>query len=223
MAVTAVDEIGRLVEFLKQGRDDVSLADVMDLAERMAHALDTAVARADALLHEEFRSISGAISTLKREISDLSPDQLRFNRIPDAGRELDAVVEATEAATETIMTAAEAIMAADATDADAYRALVNDKMIVIFEACSFQDITGQRIRKVVKTLAWIEARMDQLAVRLALKGEASPAAETEDERRMRELILNGPQRKGEGVSQDAVDGFFATSDQDDIDRLFGRA
>ena len=44
--------------------------------------------------------------------------------------------------------------------------------------------------------------------------------ETDDERRMRELILHGPQHVGEGVSQDFVDDVFASNDQDDIDALF---
>ena len=33
-------------------------------------------------------------------------------------------------------------MAADASDPAAYKAMVDEKMLVIFEACSFQDITG---------------------------------------------------------------------------------
>ena len=133
------------------------------------------------------------------------------------------MVEATESATTTIMEAAETIMAADASDQEAYKALVDAKMIDIFEACSFQDITGQRIRKVVRTLGWIEEKLESLASKLKI-GEHDTAhpeeEETEDERRMRELILHGPQMAGEGVSQDFVDDVFAANDQDDIDKLF---
>jgi len=222
MAQPTATEIGRVVEFLQQDREDVKLNDVMDLAERMAQSLDEAVATTDKMLHAEFRSIAEQISSLKREIRDLRPDQFRFERIPEAGRELDAVVESTQDATETIMAAAEAIMAADASDPAAYKALVDDKMIVIFEACSFQDLTGQRIRKVVKTLSWIDERIESLAQRLNLAetGPAEAVEESEDERRMRELMLNGPQMKGQGVSQSDVDDFFSMSDQEDIDELF---
>lgn len=220
MAASA-EQIDILVEFLRQGRDDVKLNDVMDMAERMAKTLDATIARTDAILHTEFRTIAAEISSLKREIAELRPDHFRFDRIPAAGRELDAVVESTQEATETIMAAAEEIMAADAADPEAYKALVDEKMIVIFEACSFQDLTGQRVRKVVKTLAWIEERVSSLAAKLNLAdGNAAEAEETEDERRMRELILHGPQMKGEGVTQTAVDDFFSKSDQDDIDKLF---
>ena len=56
---------------------------------------------------------------------------------------------------------------------------------------------------------------------------AEPEAETERERRKRELILHGPQKAGEGVSQDDVDRMLNGGDeetpgasQDDIDALF---
>ena len=51
-------------------------------------------------------------------------------------------MRATEQASNTIMECAEALMGADASDPAAYKALVDEKMMVIFEACSFQDITG---------------------------------------------------------------------------------
>jgi chemotaxis protein CheZ len=220
MAPASPAQIAHLAEFLKAGRDDLTLDDVMELAERMAETLDETVAKADSMLHEEFRAIAAEISALKREMALLRPDHLRFERLPEAGRELDAVVESTSEASNAIMSAAEEIMAADASDPDAYKAMVDEKMILIFEACAFQDLTGQRIGKVVKTLNWIDERIGHLAQRLKLNGEAEPEPESEDERRMRELLIHGPQMKGEGVSQTAVDDYFSVSDQDDIDKLF---
>lgn len=221
MAPASPEQLTHIVEFLRRERHDLSLEDVMVLAERMAATLDETVARVDTLLHDEFRLIVGEIATLRRDIGSLRPDHMRFERIPEAGRELDMVVEATETATVTIMEAAETIMAADASDPQAYKEMVDEKMILIFEACSFQDITGQRIRKVVSTLRWIEERLAQLSHKLKI-ADADPShqGETEEERRKRELILHGPQMKGEGVSQDFVDDVFAQSNQDDIDKLF---
>jgi len=221
MAPASPEQLTHIVDFLRRERRDLSLEDVMVLAERMAATLDETVARVDALLHDEFRTIVGEIAALRRDIGGLRADHMRFDRIPEAGRELDAVVEATETATVAIMEAAETIMAADASDVDAYKAMVDDKMIVIFEACSFQDITGQRIRKVVRTLGWIEERLGQLSQKLKIAdGDPAHAEETEAERRQRELILHGPQMKGEGVSQDFVDDVFSIANQDDIDKLF---
>ena len=222
MAPATPEQLSHIVDFLKRERRDLSLEDVMVLAERMAATLDETVARVDTLLHDEFRAIVGEIANLRRDIGGLRPDHMRFERIPEAGRELDAVVEATETATTTIMEAAETIMAADHTDVEAYKALVDAKMIDVFEACSFQDITGQRIRKVVRTLGWIEERLGQLSQKLKISDvDNDPENESEAERRQRELILHGPQMKGEGVSQDFVDDVFAISGQDDIDKLFG--
>lgn len=221
MAPASPEQLTHIVDFLRRERRDLSLEDVMVLAERMAATLDETVARVDTLLHDEFRAIVGEIASLRRDIGGIRPDHMRFERIPEAGRELDAVVEATETATVAIMEAAETIMAADADDPQAYKALVDDKMIVIFEACSFQDITGQRIRKVVRTLGWIEERLGQLSQKLKIAdAEVDHEGESEEERRRRELILHGPQMKGEGVSQDFVDDVFAVSDQDAIDKLF---
>jgi len=60
------------------------------------------------------------------------------------------------------MDAAEEIMSADSSDSGAYQTAVNDACMRIFEACSFQDITGQRISKVVRTLTYIEDRLNKL-------------------------------------------------------------
>src|SRR3712207_8670026 len=102
----------------------------------------------DAAIYRELRDIATYITTMKEEIGALQANDMKSQRIPAAGRELDLIVQSTAEATNTIMECAEAIMAADASDASAYKAFVDEKMIVLFEACSFQDITGQRVRKV---------------------------------------------------------------------------
>ena len=184
--------------------------------------------RCEELFRDEMRMIAEDIARMKREISRLRPGEIRHSHIPEVGRELDAIVEATEGATHEIMELAETIMEGDASGADSYKAFVDEKLIGIFEACSFQDITGQRIGKVVETLQLIERRvshfMEQLEAHDLLDGEEigeRPEEETERERRKRDLILHGPQLGGEGVNQAEVDDFFENgSSQNDIDRLF---
>jgi chemotaxis protein CheZ len=209
MAPVQPEQLAHIVEFIRAQRRDLSIEDVMILAERMAESLDHSMARVDTLLHDEFQAIIGEIGELRREIGGVRPDHMRFEKIPQAGRELDAVVEATESATCAIMEAAEEIMGADASDADAYKSLVDEKMIVIFEACSFQDITGQRIAKVVRTLSWIEERLGVLSKALKLdESKIPPPEETAEEKRDRELLLHGPQAKGEAIDQSAIDSLF---------------
>ena len=116
----------------------------------------------------------------------------------------------TEAATDTIMTCAEAVMGADASDQAAYKALVDEKMMVIFEACSFQDITGQRIAKVVETLQHIEERVSRFADVMNAKDIDGFLTEHERERaeRKEKFLLHGPQLAGGGVDQAKVDEMF---------------
>lgn len=231
----SADQVSQLVAFLEQNKgEDISLTDIMSLAEVMADSLDSHLKGIDSSLYDEFLAIANEISTMKDEIAALRPSQMRHNAIPEAGRELDAVVEATEKATDVIMSSAEEIMCADPSDADAYQALVNDKVIEIFEACSFQDITGQRISKVVHALNVIDQRVSTFVERMKMQNiDDAELEESDHERRQRELILHGPQHEGEGVNQNDVDAMLADLDfngkpekddgataQDQIDALF---
>jgi chemotaxis protein CheZ len=102
-------------------------------------------------------------------------------------------------------------MGADANDQAGYKALVDEKMMVIFEACSFQDITGQRIAKVVETLQHIEARVGRFAE--VMKASDFTGYLTDEERaraeRKEKNLLNGPQLAGAGIDQAFVDDMFA--------------
>jgi chemotaxis protein CheZ len=206
--------LARVIDFLRHERkgDDVSLDDVMRLAEVMAESLQSHFRSMDGTVYGELGDMAREIAAMKTELGEIRLADMRQDRIPAAGRELDAIVEATETATNTIMSAAEEIMAADPADPDAYQAVVNDKVVEIFEACSFQDITGQRISKVVTTLNHIDQRINRLVDKLKLikiTDAEAPEPETDEERRRRELILHGPQLKGEGVSQDDIDALLA--------------
>jgi chemotaxis protein CheZ len=127
-----------------------------------------------------------------------------------AGQELGEIVKATETATNTIMECAETLMAADASDPAAYKALVDEKMMVIFEACSFQDITGQRIARVVEALQHIEERVARFATAMQAKDLEGFLTDSERESvaRKERLMLHGPQDKGEAIAQSEVDSLL---------------
>ena len=84
------------------------------------------------------------------------------DRIKAASSELDKIVVATQSATEDILHSTEQIgelsdeiLARHSTDEKLY-ALTEEagqELVNIMEACSFQDITGQRVNKVVKTIS----------------------------------------------------------------------
>jgi chemotaxis protein CheZ len=211
MAVADATHFDRLVEFLKQKRDNVTFHDIISLAEVSAQSLQSFFQALDAKVYRELREIARYIESMRHEIGALQVNDLKNSRIPAAGEELGAIVRATEEATNSIMECAEAVMAADASDAAAYKALVDEKMMVIFEACSFQDITGQRIAKVVETLQHIEDRVSRFADVVRTKDLDGFLNQTERERaeRKERLLLHGPQLAGQGVDQSKVDELFS--------------
>ncbi|MTI00615.1 chemotaxis protein [Roseibium sp. RKSG952] len=217
------ENVARIVEFLEENRKRggaVSLTDVMQLAEIMSGSMQDYLSAIQPAVTEELRNIASEISRMKEEISQLRAKDMTASKIPAAGRELDAIVEATEEATNTIMEAAEEIMCADITNPAAYQEFVSGKMIAIFEACTFQDITGQRISKVVTTLNYIDERVSTFIEQLRIPEElAAVADETTEDRRRRDLLLHGPQLNGEGVSQTDIDALLGDA-QADIDKLF---
>lgn len=198
---------------LLRDKQEVSLVDIVSLAELSVDHLRTSLEEIDSSIYKEFREIADQIAKTKSEIGQICAKDIRHERIPDAGRELHAVVEATEDATNRIMECAETIMTADASDPATYHAIVNDSVMAIFEACSFQDLTGQRISKVVETLEHIDKRVSRFAQ--AVNGQEADAIrdeldeeETLREKRRKELILNGPAIDGPEVSQDDIDTIF---------------
>lgn len=201
---------------------DPRLGEVLNLASQMSEAMQMFFSSIDRTLFDEMRYISSYIQRTRVEISNLRPNDLSEDRIPRAGAELHAVVQHTAEATNLIMAVAEDVMAADTSDPAAYQAFVSDKMMEIFEACTFQDITGQRIKKVVDTLTHIEQRLERFASVMGV--EDAELEETSEDKRKRENLLNGPALNGPEVAQDDIDALFGTEvasmDQSDLDALF---
>jgi chemotaxis protein CheZ len=214
MAASIEQHHDRVAAYLKEKPvADVTLADVVALAEITANSLQSVFASMDGAVHRELIGIADYIKAMKAEIGALHFNELKHTRIPAAGQELDAVVKATEAASNTIMECAEAVLAGDAGDPAAFKAMVDQQMLVIFEACSFQDIAGQRIAKVVETLEHIEARVSRFteAMRSKDTGRFVSADERASAERRARLLLNGPQLGNGGDRQSEVDGLLAKS------------
>jgi chemotaxis protein CheZ len=170
-------------------------------------------------LARELEDLSNHILNTKREIALISV-QTDGGNFQSANFELDAVVKQTEDATNNIMTAAENISAlsnslTEIEDPVARAAKIdkiNDEVVTIYESCNFQDITGQRIRKIVRMLTYIETRIENM-VRIWGASEigqmTAGAAEEERAAANDEAdLLNGPQLPGAAVSQTEIDDFF---------------
>lgn len=163
-----------------------------------------------AQLHEAVASIAEAIARTRTELASLRDGQ-------DAARlvdELTAVVNGTAEATHTILSA-ETIQDLTVTlerapspeTARAAAASLQNETRAIFEACNFQDLAGQRIAKVLRTLGFIEARV--ALIHGIWGGEEGPAchARTPDAG-SEAALLNGPALPGGAVSQTDIDSYF---------------
>lgn len=215
-----------LVDHLREGENQkLSLADVASVTEVLIATMDSYFRSIDTSIYRECRSLSDYISNARLEIAALSPGDLESARIPRAGLELDAIVQQTEEATNTIMTAAEEILGKLEGDPKENKESIEAAVMQIFEACSFQDITGQRISKVVSTLSHIEQRVKDLRDLMGVTDEHIEAAQGSDidpTAHSSDDLARGPSLEGEGIDQSEVDSLLAgggTSDQEGIDAL----
>ena len=170
-------------------------------------------------LKVELDLIYDAISRTKREIAVLHGNSFNGEEMAKVNGELGAVVGGTEEATQQILEAAEAIDQAASAMAkvnspDQQKLLseeIQERVVSIFEACNFQDLTGQRIKKVMTTMKFIENHitimMDIWGGVDAIKVHAPPIV---DLREGDDRLLNGPK----------VEGDVGHASQDDIDALF---
>lgn len=193
------------------GELEPKLINLMQQSEALVALMRGFFQQLDKRRSEEFSIIAGYIAKAKEEIREMRPHDISQERIPTAGAELEAITRDTENATHAIMNSAEAMMGFSIDqfggDASAYKAAVDDEVMKIFEACSFQDITGQRVSKVVNVLKQIEERVGKLANTLGVE-DSTPQEMTAEEKRRHDLLLNGPAIGGPETKQDAIDAMF---------------
>lgn len=110
-------------------------------------------------------NLSGQLQAIREQIASVVAAPAAATR--NSGLELEAVVQATEAAANRIMEAAEAIgdWVRDGKSDPASVLAVNEKVNAIFEACSFQDVTGQRIRRAIQHLQHVETMLTDMVPR----------------------------------------------------------
>lgn len=112
------------------------------------------------------------------------------NTAANTGVELDAVVKATDKAANTILDQADQLSMfieacyehGWANDEERKETMDRMKLAVqeIILACSFQDITGQRIRKTLESIEDVETRLSESLSKLGIQQEPSKKEKTED-------------------------------------------
>ena len=194
-----------------QTRDDslVEADDIVDMVENVLASFAGDGAAVSARLHGDVAALARYIRTAKAEIVAIRADEIDTGQLPAAAGELGAVVAATEEATNAIIGAAETIEEQSGAMPPEVAGVVTTAVTRVYEACGFQDVTGQRIAKVVDVLEEVETRVEALLDVLDEDGVASgrETTATTDQGR------TGDSRSSEtAASQDDIDAILASFD-----------
>lgn len=154
---------------------------------------------------ELYKQIEEVCDNLKQVHSE-AHNVLDKTKVPDATAQLDDVLEHTEKATNIILDSATAIQSiVDEKGMAELSAKINEHVTKIYEACSFQDITGQRIQKVLQGLYKLELGLTKLIE--AAKAYSDPVNEVQNKA---EELVNGPQLSSDAPSQTDIDKLFSS-------------
>ena len=216
------DKIKSKLDEIRAGNgDSVPINEITSVVESILTSMSGDISSSDFKLYHELEVLALYIDNAKMEIALLRPDEIQQEHIPSATDELDAIVAHTEEATGTILDAAEKLEEL-ATSSDKKTAeTITEAVTSIYEACNFQDITGQRITKVVKTLKHIEQKVDALIsafgeqVNDGWEEEKKADGETKmksEERSEDEVLMHGPQLEENAQSQKEIDAILFGDD-----------
>jgi chemotaxis protein CheZ len=159
------------------------------------------------------------IARVKAEVSKIRYLDQGQDPLLTASEELTALKATTAAATDTILGIAEALLA----DIEAVRGVagagavqelltnMETRLGCLFEACGFQDLTGQRSTKVARLLESLDSRVGRVLDMLDhVEVPTDIAIQVQEESAIGEAaLLNGPQAAGEGLAQGDIDALFS--------------
>lgn len=167
-------------------------------------------------LEKNLKSLFSYIQRVRKEIAALNRDADGVDKFATMGEQLDAIVESTKDATDVIMDSLEkngdvvGKLKEVITDED-HIALLNqvlDNNNAVFEACAFQDLTGQRVTKIIKSVTYVEDRVNTLMEIWGRKELDKIKIEPDGELTEDQKMLHGPQLKADAISQDEIDKLF---------------
>lgn len=207
----------RLADAVAEAGQPLSREQVAEIISEIVGTMEGDITALDLKVYQELQSLAGYIEAARAEIASIRPSELRDQYISSATDELDAVVDATEDATGRILDAAEQIQTIAEDVAEPAQTKLIELVTGIFEASNFQDITGQRISKVVRALKHIESKIGVLVsalgeeVQRAREQAADSSGETAGKQNDKEL-LNGPQMPDSAIDQDEIDRLMESFD-----------
>jgi chemotaxis protein CheZ len=197
-------------------RDNYPASDPKMVAEVVRSVLASMrgdLASSEISLLSEVEALGRTISTAKADIAALRFDDINDSHIPFATDELDAIVSHTAAATNAILECCETLDEVGAAVSAEVAAKLTDVTTRIYEACGFQDITGQRITKVVGALKVIEGKVASIIAAFGDRAGPTGAASRVAAPAVDDLsLLNGPQLPTAAMDQSDIDRLLASFD-----------
>lgn len=212
--VTNADILDALEELRQEIR---SVALTPGAAGPLSAAGDGALSDEALAARVEIAAMVRMIGKAKMEIASIRHPKADDDRMNAATSELDAIVLATETSTQDILASSEQIeilvrqmtgLHPDNEEMAGMAEQVAEEIIKIFEACNFQDITGQRITKVVRTIRFIEERILAMINIWGVEAFAELPIVGSDKREGDNTLMNGPQLPNQGISQDDINALF---------------
>ncbi len=171
-----------------------------------------------AYLSENLNKLFAFVEKVRNEIAalDLAEKESDPDLFKAMNKLLDGILEATTDASEKIMSAVEknnvAIENLQASTSDDEQSKAIEQIIdghnEIFEACAFQDLTGQRVTQLSKSVHYIEERIAALRELWGKEELDKINIESKKELTEDEKLLNGPQVKAEALDQADIDAMF---------------
>jgi chemotaxis protein CheZ len=165
------------------------------LVDRRIAELSAEVHGAVQLLDYSEANLSSQIARVHEQIASVVATPSHEAR--NSGLELEAIIQVTETAANRIMEAAEAIddwVRSGAIDRVGF-ASVNDRINAIFEACAFQDLTSQRVRRAIEHLERVEQALGDMVAGETVVNPTAPVVHD---------FVHHPSR-GADLAQDEID------------------
>lgn len=208
-------KVFRIEQTFAVGRaaDHSPAIDELKALHKLAEQRDEATAETVRKLTDELNQIRDTIARNKRELATMIGSGERH--MARAADELRASVDSMDYATQKILKSSEviddsarALSAAQKNDYEHGLAQeIQDQVVLIYEACNFQDLAGQRITGVMGMMTMIEDQVTAMLDRCngIAVAESLAAPKTGDQ-----ALLNGPKLDGDPghASQSDIDAMF---------------
>ncbi|HVJ41278.1 MAG TPA: protein phosphatase CheZ [Dongiaceae bacterium] len=217
MTIAVPPELVARLGALRSRGQSYSREEITEIVTGLLATLDGDLSDVNLKLYSELEDLAQYILAAKKEIASLLPDDITSEHLPTATDELDAIVGATEEATNGILQAVEVIEGLTGEIDPAIAEKITEAVTQVYESCNFQDITGQRITKVVKALKHIETKVDALVAafgdEIQKYRELHPETSEEKEQPSTDAaLLNGPQMPDDAAKQAEIDALLASFD-----------